>query len=86
MVSKKLRGLSFDIVVTKEKTKSGFVFVAEEITTGIVSEGDTYEEAIENLKEALQIHLEKDPEFRKMLIEEKRKEQTAFPMITRIFL
>ncbi len=67
----------FNIVVTKEKTKNGFVFAAEEVLTGIVSEGDTYEESVENLKEALSIHLERTPFIRKLVEQEKQNQRGA---------
>jgi len=79
MVGKKF---SFNIVVTKEKTKNGFVFVAEDVLTDIVSEGDSYEESVENLKEALAIHLERTPFIRKLV----EQEQVCPPIFTRIYL
>ena len=38
------------------------MYVAREVATGVTSQGKTVEEAIENLREALELHLEEVPE------------------------
>ena len=38
------------------------MFVAREIVTGVTSQGGTVEEALENLREALELYLEEVPE------------------------
>ncbi len=38
------------------------MFVAREVVTGITSQGETVEEALENLREALELYLEEVPE------------------------
>jgi predicted RNase H-like HicB family nuclease len=38
------------------------VFVAREIATGVTSQGRSVEEALENLREALELYLEEVPE------------------------
>ncbi|MCE4601200.1 MAG: type II toxin-antitoxin system HicB family antitoxin [Desulfurococcales archaeon] len=37
-------------------------YVAREIATGVTSQGRTVEEAVENLREALELYLEEAPE------------------------
>jgi predicted RNase H-like HicB family nuclease len=52
-----------DIVVNKEKLSTGEkVFVAHCTTLGIVSQGKDTEEAVKNIKEAIGIYLEEQPE------------------------
>jgi predicted RNase H-like HicB family nuclease len=38
------------------------MYVAREVVTGVTSQGKTVEEAIENLREALELYLEEVPE------------------------
>ena len=38
------------------------MYVAREVATGVTSQGKTVEEAIENLREALELYLEEVPE------------------------
>ncbi len=38
------------------------MYIAKEVTTGVTSQGKTVEEAIENLREALELYLEEVPE------------------------
>lgn len=38
------------------------MYVAREVGTGVTSQGKTVEEAIENLREALELYLEEVPE------------------------
>ncbi len=38
------------------------MYVAREVTTGVTSQGKTIEEALENLREALELYLEEVPE------------------------
>ena len=38
------------------------MYVAREIATGVTSQGRTVEEALENLREALELYLEEAPE------------------------
>lgn len=52
-----------DIVVVQERLSSGKpVFVAHCTTLGIVSQGDTREEAERNVREAIDVYLEECPE------------------------
>ena len=53
----------FDVVINKEKLSDGkSVYVAHCTTLGISSQGFTTEEAIKNIKEAVQLYLEEMPE------------------------
>ncbi|MCE4610946.1 MAG: type II toxin-antitoxin system HicB family antitoxin [Desulfurococcales archaeon] len=38
------------------------MYVAREVATGVISQGKTVEEAVENLREALELYLEEVPE------------------------
>ena len=40
------------------------VYVIREVSTGVTMQGETLEEAIENLKEAVELYLEEFPELR----------------------
>lgn len=43
------------------------VYVIKEVFTGVTTQGETIEEAIENLREALELYLEEFPELKKDL-------------------
>ncbi|MBU0760654.1 MAG: type II toxin-antitoxin system HicB family antitoxin [Nanoarchaeota archaeon] len=52
-----------DIVIKKEKlSDDSNVFVAHCTNLGIASQGTTTEEAIKNIKEAIELYLEEQPE------------------------
>lgn len=52
-----------DIVVVKEKLSTGeAVYVAHCTTLGIASQGKDVEEAMKNIKEAIELYLEEQPE------------------------
>jgi predicted RNase H-like HicB family nuclease len=52
-----------DIVINKEKLSNGdLVFVAHCTNLGIASQGNNFEEAMENIKEAIELYLEEQPE------------------------
>lgn len=46
------------VVVWREED----MYVAREVATGVTSQGKTVEEALENLREALELYLEEVPE------------------------
>jgi len=51
-----------DIVINKEKLSDGNpVFVAHCTNLGIASQGDTTDEALKNIKEAIELYLEEQP-------------------------
>ena len=51
------------IIINKEKLSDGSpIFVAHCTNLGIASQGDTMEEAINNIKEAIELYLEEQPE------------------------
>ena len=57
-----------DIVINKEELSNGeAVFVVHCTNLGIASQGATTEEAIENIKEAIELYLEEEPEGYKEL-------------------
>lgn len=52
-----------DIVIGKEKLSDGkTIFVAHCTNLGIASQGETTEEAMKNIKEAIELYLEEQPE------------------------
>ena len=60
-----------DVVINKEKLSDGSpVYVAHCSTLGIASQGKDVDEAIENIKEAIELYLEEQPDKYEDLIEE----------------
>jgi len=60
-----------DVVINKEKlSDSSPVYVAHCPTLGIASQGKDVDEAIENIKEAIELYLEEQPDKYEDLIEE----------------
>jgi len=52
-----------DIVINKEKLSTGeSVFVVNCINLGITSQGNTTEESLKNIKEAIELYLEEQPD------------------------
>ncbi len=73
--------LSFSVSMHEEKLSDGTkVFVVECIELGVSDFGETLKEAINNLKNAVQLLLEEAPEKKELL----EKEEPL--MVTRIFL
>ncbi|MBS3099121.1 type II toxin-antitoxin system HicB family antitoxin [Candidatus Pacearchaeota archaeon] len=51
------------MVINKEKLSDGSpIFVAHCVNLGIASQGETFEAASENIKEAIELYLEEQPE------------------------
>ena len=71
---------AFDIVVNEEYLNKKKIFVAHCLTLGIASQGKTVEEAMENIKDAIKLYLEENPE------EAPGAEDLLPPMATRLFL
>lgn len=80
--------IGLDIVIKEEKLKSGrTVFTISAIQVpNVVTQGSTIEEAKENLKEALSLYFDQEPELKKELIKETIIERASSPLISRIFL
>jgi len=52
-----------DVVINKEKLSDGsLVFVAHCPSLGIASQGESIDKAMENIKEAVELYLEEQPE------------------------
>jgi len=68
-----------DIVINKEKLSDGKdVFVAQCTNLGITSQGYTTDEAIKNIKEAIELYLEEMPEAYTELNSEKQPSLFSF--------
>jgi len=68
-----------DIVINKEKLSDDKdVFVVKCTNLGIASQGDTTEEAIKNIKEAIELYLEEMPEAYDELSSEKQPSLFSF--------
>ncbi len=52
------------VVVWREED----MYIAREVATGVTSQGKTVEEALKNLREALELYLEEDPEAMEKLV------------------
>ncbi len=57
--------MKLSVVVWKEED----VFVVREVFTGVTTQGETIEEALRNIKEAVELYLEELPELRSELTE-----------------
>ncbi len=55
--------MKLNVVIWKEED----MFVVKEIFTGVTTQGKTIEEALKNIKEAVEIYLEELPELREEL-------------------
>ena len=71
---------AFDIVVNEEYMRKKKTFVAHCLNLGIASQGKTVEEAMENIKDAIKLYLEENPE------KIPNTENLLPPMATRLFL
>jgi len=71
---------AFDIVVNEERIKKKKIFVVHCLNLGITSQGKTVEEAMKNIKDAIRLYLEENPE------EVPKNEDLMPPMATRIFV
>lgn len=72
---------AFDIAVNEELVNKKKVFVAHCLNLGIASQGRSYEEAIENIKDAINLYLEENPEK-----QQKSLQKLLPPIATRLFL
>ena len=70
----------FDIVVNEERLNKKKIFVVHCLNLGITSQGKTVEDAMANIKDAIKLYLEENPE------EVPKTEDLLPPMATRLFL
>ncbi|RLI70058.1 type II toxin-antitoxin system HicB family antitoxin [Archaeoglobales archaeon] len=56
--------MKLNVIVWREED----VFVIREIFTGVTTQGKTLEEAVENIKEAVELYLEELPEIKEELM------------------
>ena len=55
--------MRLNVVIWKEED----VFVLKEVFTGVTTQGETIEEALNNIKEAVELYLEEKPEIKEEL-------------------
>ena len=72
---------AFDIAVNEELVNDKKIFVSHCLNLGIASQGRSYEEAIENIKDAIKLYIEENPRETP-----KRLEKLFPPIATRLFL
>ena len=72
---------AFDIAVNEEIVNKRKVFVAHCLNLGIASQGNSYEDAIKNIKDAINLYLQECPEK-----QPKKQERLLPPIATRLFL
>jgi len=70
----------FDIVINEERVKRKKMFVVHCLNLGITSQGMTIEEAVKNIKDAIRLYLEENPE------DVPKSENFMPPMATRVFI
>lgn len=58
---RKENAMTCSVVITTEKTEKHFWYLAKDVVSGVASEGLTLDEALANLKEALQLYYEDMP-------------------------
>ena len=61
---------TFDVVLTRDDDVGGFVGECAELHA--YSEGDTFGQTVENMKEAIELAIEDDPTYFNMLIIEQQ--------------
>ena len=71
---------AFDIVINEEHMNKKKIFVAHCLNFGIASQGKSVEEAMGNIKDAIKLYLEENPE------ETSKTKGLLPPMATRLFL
>ena len=71
---------AFDIVINKEYLNKKKIFVVHCLNLGITSQGKTVEEAMENIKDAIRLYLEENPQ------EAPKIEGLMPPIAKRLFL
>lgn len=72
---------AFDVAINEEFINKKKIFVVHCLNLGITSQGYTYEEALENIKDAIKLYLEECPEEAPNI-----KNELMPPMATRLFL
>lgn len=78
------KNIVLDVVVNEEKYKGKTFFVARGIELDVASQGKTIDEALSNLKEAVNLAIEDEPSIKSELTEQEKA--VVQPMMTRIFL
>ena len=71
---------AFDIVINEEHLNKKKIFLVHCLNLGIASQGKTVEEAMENIKDAIKLYLEENPN------ETPKSDRLMPPMATRLFL
>ena len=61
----------FDIVINEEKLGNKKIFIARCLNINVSSQGRSYEEAMKNIEEAIELNLKTYPELKKQTSERK---------------
>ena len=72
MAKKKVKILQYNAVIQEEKEGGYSVWIPS--LPGCTSQGETFEEAVKNIKEAIELYLESAPEMLKYGDEKKEKQ------------
>lgn len=59
------KALNYRVIVEKERSKKGFIFVAYAPSLGISDFGETIENAVNNIEKAIKLYLETLVELKK---------------------
>lgn len=59
------KALNYRVIVEKERSKKGFVYVAYAPTLGISDFGKTVEQAVDNIEKAIKLYIETMVELKK---------------------
>ena len=65
-MSTTIQKVTYDVVITKDKEVGGFTGACEELHA--YSQGETFGQIIENMKEAIELAIEDDPTNFNMLV------------------
>ncbi len=72
----------FNIIINEEILDNKKMFIARCLDIDVSSQGKSYEEALKNIEEAIELNLKTYPDLKKEI----PKEELMPPMVTKIFL
>ena len=72
----------FDIIISEEELNGKPIFIARCLNLDVSSQGTSYEEAEDNIKEAIHLYINTYPD----VLDEIPRKEIHPPMLTKIFL